>query len=370
MLIRKRYSTVDPRAVTGYAVGVPEHSAKDGGTIWYSGGKLAADLTLPKLRARWSASGPEDTATWGRDLPPAAFRGVLRATVIRAAEQAPGEAGFFARLCSDGVLARLRFSELHPGDVTGYSVALPGHVGRDGEPVWYAGGKLAAELSLPRLRRRWSPGRPRRSVSADHDGVFRVTAAERNAIFEHAARYAAVATEHIRWCALHNPARAADAAHAVADALHIAAALTRSRALRGAADCYDRAARVPYGRVPEQTQEGRQLRAAARLLALTGPGSGDGVQRRAGLIAKLAALVVAVAELRQAQRQAAQAAAARHAAMRLRAQPGQVGSAAWYARSQALLAAGAQSAAQPVAPGASRSRPPPAPVRAKRPAGR
>ena len=29
---------------------------KDGRIIWYGGGKLAADLTLPKLRARWEHS--------------------------------------------------------------------------------------------------------------------------------------------------------------------------------------------------------------------------------------------------------------------------------------------------------------------------
>ena len=27
---------------------------RDGGVVWYGGGKLAADLTLPKLRARWA----------------------------------------------------------------------------------------------------------------------------------------------------------------------------------------------------------------------------------------------------------------------------------------------------------------------------
>lgn len=151
----------------------------------------------------------------------------------------------------------------------------------------------------------------------------------------------------------------------------MAAALTRSKALRGAAECYDRAARAAYGRVPRQTREGRQLRAAARLLALTGPGPNGSGLHLAGLIAKLAALAVAVAELRQAQRHAAQAAAARAAATRLHAPLGQAGPAAtWFARSHApsagpghnrtvVPAHAAPGLGRPARSLASRSRPPP-----------
>ena len=71
----------------------------------------------------------------------------------------PDEASFFARLREAGVLVRLRFSETDPGQVTGYSVTLPGHTGPDGAPAWYGGGRLAAGLTLPRLRDRWSRGR-------------------------------------------------------------------------------------------------------------------------------------------------------------------------------------------------------------------
>ncbi len=48
-----------------------------------------------------------------------------------------------------------------PGQVTGYAVALPGDTGADGGPVWYGGGKLAADLTWPRLCQRWTgPARP------------------------------------------------------------------------------------------------------------------------------------------------------------------------------------------------------------------
>ena len=67
-LVRLRYSTTHPSEVTGYAVGLARHTAKDGGVIWYGGGKLAADLTLPKLRARWNGPAGHTPCT-ERDSP-------------------------------------------------------------------------------------------------------------------------------------------------------------------------------------------------------------------------------------------------------------------------------------------------------------
>jgi len=305
--VRQRHSSTNPGQVTGYAVGLAHHTAKDGGIIWYGGGKLAADLTLPKLRRRWTGTAAEHGAFPGRGLSAAAARGVLRNMVTMAAERARDEAGFFAGLREAGVLVRLRFSETCPGQVTGYSVALPGHASGDGQPLWYGGGRLSAGLTLPRLRERWDPCR---NTTADRPGAFRFTVPERDAIYGHAARQAATAAEHIRHCALHDPGRAADAAWAAADTLHAAARALDSRVLRRAADSYDRAARGRHGRIPRPTAEGSQLRAAARLLSMTGGIAGDGTMFSAALIANLVALAMAVAELRQAQQHAAQAAAA------------------------------------------------------------
>jgi hypothetical protein len=105
----------------------------------------------------------------------------------------------------------------------------------------------------------------------------------------------------------------------VADALHTAAAATGSRALRCAADTYDRASRAPNGRIPRHIPQGNQLRTAARLLAMTGGTPGDGMGHAVALAGKLVALSDAVAGLRQAQAHAAQAAAARQAAEQLHA---------------------------------------------------
>jgi hypothetical protein len=236
--------------------------------------------------------------------------------VTRAAEHSPDESGFFARLRECGVLVRLRFSEADPGQVTEYSVTLPGRTGPDGAPAWYGGGRLAAGLTLPRLRERWSRGR---NSSAEHPGAFRFTVPERDAIYAHASRQAAAAAEHIRRCAHGDPAAAADAAWAAADTLHVAARGLGSRELRCAADAYDRAARAPHGRLPRRSRDGDQLRRTARLIALAGQVTGDGALTAIALVANLVALATAVAELRQAQQHAAQSAAAYAAARHLHA---------------------------------------------------
>jgi hypothetical protein len=212
------------------------------------------------------------------------------------------------------VLVRKRFSITNPGQVTGYSVTLPGDTAKDGGPVWYGGGKLAADLTWPKLRQRWAPDR------ATPDRVRPdLTAEERNAIWEHATRTAADATAQIRNLAWTNPAAAADAAWATSDALHVAAAMLGSRVLRQAADAYDRAARPPYGRIPPPSLVGNRLRQAARLISAFAYIAQDRSMAPILLITKLAALAEAVAELRQSQQHAAQAAAALRTARHLHA---------------------------------------------------
>ena len=190
-----------------------------------------------------------------------------------------------------GVLVRKRFSVSNPGQVTGYSVALPGDTTKDGGPVWYGGGKLAADLTWPKLRQRWTPHRVT-------PGAARLTAEERNAAWDHATRAAADAAAQIRTLAWTDPAAAADAAWATSGTLHVAAAMLGSRILRQAADAYDRAARSPYGRIPPPSPAGNQLRQAARLLSAFACLTGDRSMAPIVLITRLAALAEAVAELR------------------------------------------------------------------------
>jgi hypothetical protein len=114
------------------------------------------------------------------------------------------------------------------------------------------------------------------------------------------------------------PAAATDAACAASDALHVTAAALGSSALRQAADDLDRAARQPWGRIPAPTPAGNQLRHAARLISAYAYHTGDRTLIPMVLLVRLAALAEAVAELRESQQRAAQAAAALRAARHLR----------------------------------------------------
>jgi hypothetical protein len=298
------------------------------------------DRTAPR---RPSRAENEKAARRGLDEAP---RITLRRHVTTAAASAGSEAEFFARLDQAGILVRKRFSTRNPGQVTGYAVGLPGDTTKDGGPVWYGGGKLAADLTWPKLRQRWTPSR-----AAPASGGL--TAAERNAIWDHATRAAADAAARVRALAWTDPAAAADAAWATSDALHVAAAVLGSRILRQAADAYDRAARAPYGRIPAPSPAGHRLRQAARVLSVFAYLTDDRALASIVLITRLAALVEAVAELRESQQHAAQAAAARAAAERLHAavgpalpaRPGQV------ARASNAVPLSALSFPQPVRPG-------------------
>ena len=254
----------------------------------------------------------EKAARRGLDEAP---RVTLRRQVTTAAASVNSEQEFFTRLGQVGLLVRKRFSVKNPGQVTGYSVALPDNTAKDGGPVWYGGGKLAPDLSWPKLRQRWTPHRAT-------PGRVPLTAEERNAVWEHATRVAAGAAAQIRNLAWTDPAAAADAAWATSDTLHVAAAMLGSRILRQAADAYDRAARSPHGRIPPPTPAGNQLRQAARLLSASAYLTGDRSMAPIVLITRLATLAEAVAELRESQRHAAQAAAALRAARCLHAAPG------------------------------------------------
>ena len=132
---------------------------------------------------------------------------------------------------------------------------------KTGEPVWYGGGKLAADLTLPKLRQPLGRRHPTRARRAGAE----LTGHERAAIWEHAARTATDAAGQIRDLAAAGTGRRGR--RRVGRGRHAA------RGGRGAgqpgrpraATAYDRAARLPYGRPPRRTPAGTSLRRAARL---------------------------------------------------------------------------------------------------------
>lgn len=256
-------------------------------------------------------------------LPPASGpdREVLRRRVRLAATGASDLPGFVERLRADGVLVRERYSQRDPNQVTGYAVALRG----EGEPVWFGGGKLAPDLTLPRLQSRWAegPSGPR------HPGLqgrgSTLSPLDRARLLRAAELAAHLAAEHVS-AHRDDPAGAADAAGAASDLLAAAGRVSDGKYRTGpatkAADLYERAAREPYRRRPTPTATGHSLRGAAAALLTVQRVLPSESRRLVALLVQLEILVVSVARLREAQGHAAQAAAARAAAERLVAATG------------------------------------------------
>lgn len=147
LLLRARWAAGERREVVGYSVA----AATDGSEplIWFGGGKLAADLTLPRLRRRWSSLAPGAVAdAWksqGTNTHPP--RTALQ-------EQAWAQAG---RVVAD---VRRRMSTLAPDDHAGWSIAaadaagtlaaLAGRVETRGPgPLSRAADELARAAGLP-----------------------------------------------------------------------------------------------------------------------------------------------------------------------------------------------------------------------------
>ncbi|MEU5882842.1 hypothetical protein [Spirillospora sp. NPDC047279] len=331
VLVRRRFSIRVADEVTGYAVGLPGDQTKGGQVVWYGGGKLAADLTLPKLRSRWEpdrlnagrpSAGYQPVS--GRHLSELSRRAYLRTIVDEVADRVRTAEEFFEALDDAGVQVRCRFSRRDPGAITGYSVALTVQ-GDDGKVAWYSASRLGDSLAWPRLEQRWRAGSSYRDA-----GTADLTTTERQALYDDAARAAAYATSHVRRYAAVDPHGARDACRAAADALNVTSQMTRNPHLRRAADAYDRAARVPYGRIPTVTPAGESLRTAARLLTIAGL-TGDGTAvSPLRLIQNLITLIEAIAQLHDGQRRRAQAAASRQAGEHLRLAAGQaMGAPAW-----------------------------------------
>lgn len=73
---------------------------------------------------------------------------------IRGCAAASADEGeFVRRMRREGLLVRPRFAEGSATEVTGFSVADRPHFGE--RPIWYGGGKLGKDLTLPALRGQW-----------------------------------------------------------------------------------------------------------------------------------------------------------------------------------------------------------------------
>jgi hypothetical protein len=248
----------------------------------------------------------------------AAPREVLRRRVREVAAIATDEREFFARLAHAGVEVTLRRSSRDPQQVTGYAVGLDGHTTASGDTVFYGGGRLAPDLTLPQLRSRWTGPPP--STAAGNAARLAATGTLPPDVARRAAETVADAHEAMR--AASSPAVASAIAYAAADLLTAIGQAWEGRAggpLSEAAQWFDRAAHDRHSRAPARrvSQAGR-LRTMARLIAVMGAVSRDRDSLAAlHLIFTLAALAEGLADLRDAHGRLDQARAARNAAGQL-----------------------------------------------------
>jgi len=183
--------------------------------------------------------------------------------------------------------------------------------------VFYSGGKLAADLTLPKLAARWAPdsnasarapdGRSGRGSRASH-GSGGLSEAQRAGLWEQAIGAARQATAAVG-AHRDDPAGVADAAWAASDFLASAARLVGGRRggpLSAAAEDYDRAARQAWGRLPDPAAAGAGLRAASGLLAAARTVRSPENAQLLALLAQLAVLAEAVGRMRTEQDRAVQ----------------------------------------------------------------
>lgn len=305
--VRFRRSPDRRRHITGYAVGLDGDLNRDGGQVWYGGSKLAAGLSLPRLRRRWDG-GP----LAGHRMTGPTARTVLTREVTAAASAAATESAFFAALKARGIDVTFRTAPGRPGSRTGYSVALPGLTARDGQPLRFAGGTLSPALTLGNLRARWRAGLPGTAPPGLYDG------ADAARIWNHATTVAREAAAELQ------AGRAGPGtALAAADILTVAADVTGSTQLRKAAAGFSLAAQLPAReRLPPPDPLTRALRTSARLIASSRPPAPYRSTAPAGtpvllLLVALVVIAMVLALLRMLERREYQARHAMNAGLRL-----------------------------------------------------
>ncbi len=121
-------------------------------------GELERRYGLQVLESRGAGFGsrgvtPAELAKTQRTGAAEPARFALARTVRGCAAAAGDEAEFVRRMRRAGVLARPRYAAGRDDVVAGYSVAQ--RPGQGERPIWYGGGHLARDLTLPRLRTEW-----------------------------------------------------------------------------------------------------------------------------------------------------------------------------------------------------------------------
>lgn len=148
------------RSTRGYAPAEREAQARARARAKY-------ERTRSKLRSDappWeSLAGDDRQARIASELRTDQPRYLLAVKVRGSAVSAQDEAEFVRRMRRSGLLVRPRYADGRTDVITGYSVAERPQAGE--RPIWYGGGHLGRDLTLPRLREEW-PDTPTGAMSA------------------------------------------------------------------------------------------------------------------------------------------------------------------------------------------------------------
>jgi hypothetical protein len=222
----------------------------------------------------------------------------------------------FGRVLEEaGVRARWKSSS--DGTIVGYAVALPGDTTAAGAPVWFAGGELAPDLTMPKLLARWASTPVPALVEHTDDG--RVTPDGRREVLAEAEQIVTRAAQELR----NGKADGDSVAHGTGELLTALARVAEGQEggkLTAVADAFDRASRTPWRVLPNQmAQVSADLRRAARRLGMIGSLSRRGHEQVAMAILVLAvgSLIAEIAAFKEDRGRLHQAMAARRAAAAL-----------------------------------------------------
>ncbi|KOG50581.1 relaxase/mobilization nuclease domain-containing protein [Streptomyces decoyicus] len=241
-------------------------------------------------------------------------RETLRESVRQAVAGAADEDEFFRRLAEAGLRVNRRLAP--SGDTLGYKVALPGDRNREGDPIWFAGSKLAPDLSLPKIRQRFDAG----PLSDEHEHTSQP--GEPLSCPAHARREAAHVVERAATVLGGDDDKGA-AAQLVGmgellDAVAQTSPASTRKELGEAARAFERATR---SHIRAERADNRAVRSAARGIVRAGNalGKGEDGGATAMLLSTMVLVAIAAARWHSARGHAQQAAASQLAVQHLRA---------------------------------------------------
>jgi len=298
------------RATRGYDPAEREAQARARARAKYERAARVAGSPAPAWAALTGADRQVRVAAEMRTDQP---RYLLALKVRASATASNGEAEFVRRMRRAGLLVRPRFADGRTDVVTGYSVAERPVAGE--RPIWYGGGHLARDLTLPRLRDGW-PDTPTGASQAAAEWTAakrgrRVVAPGRETTTPDPEAWTRqneelrALVERLRAVPLDDRGTWATVARQTAGAFAAWSNATEATPgdLAAAADALSRSAQT-YGRTVRPTKAGTVAISGAAMLLASAARGGQGTVAQAAMIRSLLRLTQAVYEAAAAAEQA------------------------------------------------------------------